>query len=194
MEESIEASGHVLVICTPEYAKRANARRGGVGYEQQIISGHIMQGVPRKKFIPILKNGEFEPGPACGIPTHFAGIYALDMRTSYRLNKNFEQLLRVIYNKPKLRPPTLGPRTPWATSRARKIASKVALQFLAQLFQSRPVHFCPAVPVVNVFLDEHMPRRDDLALQLDDLALDRLLLLLPLGAHARIQGGLCHTP
>jgi hypothetical protein len=48
MEESIEASGHVLVICTPEYAKRANARRGGVGYEQQIISGHIMQGVPRR--------------------------------------------------------------------------------------------------------------------------------------------------
>jgi len=39
MERKIAASGHVLVICTPQYARRANARLGGVGYEQQIISG-----------------------------------------------------------------------------------------------------------------------------------------------------------
>jgi hypothetical protein len=101
MERKIRSSGHVLVICTPKYARKANLRRGGVGYEQQIISGHIAAGIPRRKFIPILRAGSLSPGRQCSIPTHFSGIYAVDMSTPQRGDKNFEELLRTIHRVPR---------------------------------------------------------------------------------------------
>src|ERR1700730_2161631 len=57
MEREIRRAGHVLVVCTPNYARRSDRRRGGVGYEQQIISARIAEGISRKKFIPVLRTG-----------------------------------------------------------------------------------------------------------------------------------------
>jgi hypothetical protein len=108
MERKIKTSGHVLIVCTPAYAKKSNIRKGGVGYEQQIISGRIAAGISRKKFIPILRSGRIDEGPLCAIPTHFSGIYVLDMRTPKAYRENFEQLLRTIFNKPKFAPPAVG--------------------------------------------------------------------------------------
>jgi hypothetical protein len=102
MEARIKSSGHVLVICTPSYAKRANKRLGGVGYEQQIISGRIAAGIPRRKFIPIVRAGEIDLGPRCALPDHFVGSYALDMRSKRLSTSKFEDLLRAIFNKKKL--------------------------------------------------------------------------------------------
>jgi hypothetical protein len=117
MEQKIASSGHVLIICTPAYATKANRRRGGVGYEQQIVSGRIAAGIPRRKFIPILRSGRIGPGRDCAVPTHFAGIFVLDMRTRNAQRTSFEQLLRSIFNKPKFAPPTLG-FTPFALKQA----------------------------------------------------------------------------
>ncbi|WP_414716842.1 TIR domain-containing protein [Tardiphaga sp. 37S4] len=108
MEKRIATSGHVVVICTPNYAKRANSRRGGVGYEQQIISGRIAAGISRRKFIPILRRGSLNPGQTSAIPTHFAGTYVIDMTTPQRAARNFEELLRAIYRVPKFVPPARG--------------------------------------------------------------------------------------
>jgi hypothetical protein len=120
MERKIAQSGHVLVVCTPSYARRSNARRGGVGYEQQIISGRIAAGVARRKFIPILRAGTLEPGKGCGVPTHFSGIKAVDMRTAQRCNRNFEELLRAIYRVPKYVPPARGAAL-WGRAAQRRI-------------------------------------------------------------------------
>jgi hypothetical protein len=108
MEQKIATSGHILVVCTPQYARRANARLGGVGYEQQIISGRIATGIARRKFIPILRSGTITPGRNCAIPTHFGGTFVIDMSTPQRRNQNFEQVLRSIYRVPKFVPPERG--------------------------------------------------------------------------------------
>lgn|SRR5438552_11894718 len=71
MESKIKSSGHVVVVCTPQYARRSNKRVGGVGYEQQIISGRIAAGISRRKFIPIVRAGEIDLGPKCAIPRSF---------------------------------------------------------------------------------------------------------------------------
>jgi TIR domain len=110
MESKIKSSGHVLVICTPLYAKRANKRVGGVGYEQQIISGRIAAGIPRRKFVPIVRAGEIGLGRQCAIPDHFIGSYALDMRARRLSMSKFEDLLRAIFNKKKLPRPNRGPK------------------------------------------------------------------------------------
>jgi hypothetical protein len=55
MEESIADSDFVLVVCTPEYAEKANKRRGGVGYEAMIITGELAEDIQQTKFIPVLR-------------------------------------------------------------------------------------------------------------------------------------------
>lgn len=96
MEQKIRSSGHVLVICTPEYARRANKRVGGVGYEQQIISTQIATGIPRHKFVPIIRAGEFGLGASAAMPEHLAGCCAIDMRGKSPSRKRFDELLGAI--------------------------------------------------------------------------------------------------
>ncbi|MGV0129964.1 TIR domain-containing protein [Burkholderia gladioli] len=108
METEIQSCDNVIVICTKTYAQKSLSRQGGVGYEQQIISGHIASGVAREKFIPIIRDGEFMPGLNCAIPPQFAGIYTIDMRSDDSSDHKMEELLRAIYKQPAFQPPPLG--------------------------------------------------------------------------------------
>lgn len=108
MEVTLQECEAALVVCTPNYASRSTKRRGGVGYEQQIISGQIASGAARSKFIPIVRSGSFNPSELdCAIPPHFLGINTLDFRGDIR-EEVFEDLLRAIFKRPRLRPPELG--------------------------------------------------------------------------------------
>src|SRR5271169_7139759 len=42
MESEVQSCDFVLVICTKDYCRKSIKRSGGVGYEQQIITGHIV--------------------------------------------------------------------------------------------------------------------------------------------------------
>lgn len=108
MEAKLATCDYALIICTPNYAQKSTERKGGVGYEQQIISGSIAAGIQRRKFIPVVRNGEFAPGPDCAIPPHFLGIYAVDMRAGSQFESSFEILMRAIFGKPAHAAPTLG--------------------------------------------------------------------------------------
>ncbi|MGK4566405.1 toll/interleukin-1 receptor domain-containing protein [Flavobacterium sp. 3HN19-14] len=115
MEKSIEESDKVLVILTPTYRKKSLNRNGGVGYEQQIISGEIMYGINRKKFIPLLVEGSYDNDESCAIPTHFKGIATIDFRQKAEFDAMIEILVRTIYEKPKLLKPEKG-KNPYLTS------------------------------------------------------------------------------
>lgn len=108
MESQIEACDFVLVICTPNYAKKSTSRSGGVGYEQQIISGNLASGVERRKFIPLVRAGEMKAGPDFAIPPHFQGILAIDIRGPNGLDSQLESLLRAIFKVPAVAAPALG--------------------------------------------------------------------------------------
>jgi tetratricopeptide (TPR) repeat protein len=110
MEQEVAAADFVLVVCTPSYARKSNNRQGGVGYEQQIVSGQLMSGTARSKFIPILRKGDYEPGPDFAIPTHFLGIAWIEFRDDEAFDKSLEDLIRVILSKPRFAPPPLGAR------------------------------------------------------------------------------------
>lgn len=113
MEREIVECDHVIIICTPNYYEKSLSRKGGVGYEQQIISGHIASGVPREKFIPVVREGNFEPGNNCSIPPHFSGIFAVDMRNQDSIDGSIELLLRSIFNEPLHAIPETGERPIW---------------------------------------------------------------------------------
>jgi hypothetical protein len=130
MEAQIATCDFVVVICTPQYAARSQARQGGVGYEQQIISGFLAGGVPRRKFIPILRSGSFSPGPGLAIPTHFAGIYAIDFSDNDRAEANFEPLLRALFGIPAIEKPTLGVRPEFDSASAPELPQSLRLPSL----------------------------------------------------------------
>ena len=95
MEELVDAD-FILALCTPDYARKSNHRDGGVGYEQQIVSGEMMSGIDRSKFIPLICSGDYS-GPNCSIPTHFKGTLAIDFRRDEDFKQSFEELLHVIF-------------------------------------------------------------------------------------------------
>jgi hypothetical protein len=117
MEQAVADSDYVIVVLTSGYARKSNNRKGGVGYEQQIVSGQIMSGTPRSKFIPVIRSGRYEPGPRCAIPTHFAGIASIDFRKDKEFDEKVEELLRAIYSSPRFAPPELGAPPPFESIR-----------------------------------------------------------------------------
>src|SRR5262245_8479135 len=121
MEQEVVAADFVLVVCTPSYAHKSNNRQGGVGYEQQIVSGQLMSGIARSKFIPIIRKGESEPGPDCAIPTHFLGIAWIEFRGDADFEERLEDLVRVIFSKPRFAPPPLGARPSLETITATRL-------------------------------------------------------------------------
>lgn len=108
MEAEVLACEFTLIVCTKDYYRKSLARAGGVGYEQQIITGNIVAGTPREQFIPIIRNGEFIPGADCSIPGPFMGIYAVDMREGVDEDVSTEVLLRAIFRQPVFLPPIIG--------------------------------------------------------------------------------------
>lgn len=60
MEQSIAGSDYVLIICTPQYKQKADARKGGVGYEESIITSDVLMTQNHRKYITVLEAGTWE--------------------------------------------------------------------------------------------------------------------------------------
>ena len=77
MEREIIEADRVLIVCTPTYKNKSDARIGGVGYEESIISGEILATGNQRKFIPILRKGDKDSA----IPTGLKGKLFADLRS-----------------------------------------------------------------------------------------------------------------
>ena len=97
---------HVLVVCDSLYAEKANARKAGVGTESQIISEKIYNKANQSKFIPILCDFDDDGEPI--LPTFIKSRIWIDFSSPEAVNKNWEQLLRILYNKPQHIKPEKG--------------------------------------------------------------------------------------
>ena len=95
----------VLLICTKEYAEKANARRGGVGIESTIVSEEIYQNSDQTKFIPVVY--EYENDKAC-VPVFAKSRLFVDLSSDEKFEGGYDQLLRDIYDKPRFQRPPIG--------------------------------------------------------------------------------------
>lgn len=107
METGIRESDYVVLVCTPEYRKRANDRKGGVGVESTIITGEFYDRSKARKFLPILRNAE--GGHQSCLPSYLKSRYATDFTTDSVYQVKFEELLRRLFRQPRYRKPELGP-------------------------------------------------------------------------------------
>lgn len=109
-----ETVTHVLMFCDKKYSEKANARESGVGTESQIISQKIYNQVSQSKFLPIICEFDDE-GEAC-LPIFMQSRIWFDFSTPESVNKNWEGLLRILYNKPQYIKPELGKAPSYITN------------------------------------------------------------------------------
>lgn len=93
MENSIDSADYVLIICTPNYKKKSDLRKGGVGYEGHIISGELLSKNNERKFIPVIRVGSVETA----IPKCLEGKLAVDLSNNNEYEKGLTELITTIW-------------------------------------------------------------------------------------------------
>lgn len=92
MEQAVRENDYVLIICSPKYKEKSQARKGGVGYEGNIITGELFEFSNHQKFIPVLQAGESSDS----IPSWLLGKYYVDLSSDEKFERNLLDLFTTI--------------------------------------------------------------------------------------------------
>lgn len=134
-----ESVSHVLMFCDSDYARKADARKSGVGTESQIISQEVYTKARQSKFIPIVC--EFsENGEPC-TPAFLKSRIWIDFSSLESTNSNWEKLIRILYGKPVYEKPTLGRPPSYLSANSAVSASPAIGKYAAlrqAILESRP--------------------------------------------------------
>jgi hypothetical protein len=104
MEQLVRENERVLVICTPTYKEKSDARIGGVGYEGDLMTGEILTQSKREKFIPVLRAGIW----AESMPSWLSGRSGVDLRGEEYSESEYRKLVDELHGRRPQAPP-LGP-------------------------------------------------------------------------------------
>jgi hypothetical protein len=116
MEHSIGEADYVLVVCTPSYARKADARIGGVGYEATVVTPELAGKINQLKFVPVLREGDWEES----VPRWLKTRLGIDLRGEPYDERAYADLLRHIHAAHH-EPPSIGPRPSFLVARHRPI-------------------------------------------------------------------------
>lgn len=92
MEQSIIKSDYSLIICTPKYKEKADARQGGVGYEESIITSDVLLTQNHRKYIPVLASGNW----TISTPIWANGKYGIDLSDNDSFEDEFAKLVKAL--------------------------------------------------------------------------------------------------
>lgn len=124
METSVRESDYVLLVCTPNFASKANSNRGGVGYEKVIVTGEIFEGAKApKKFVPILREGNIQEAR----PSYLKAKVFIDFRNDDSFDASFEELLRHLHQSPLHVRPPLGSKPPFVENKEAAVVAPPTL-------------------------------------------------------------------
>lgn len=104
MEKLVREHERVLVICTPTYKEKSNARIGGVGYEGDLMTGELLSQSKREKFIPVLRAGDRTEST----PSWLSGRAGVDLRGIEYSESEYRKLVNELHGRTP-QAPTLGP-------------------------------------------------------------------------------------
>ena len=102
MENGLSSSSLVLCVCSDKYVRKANAGKGGVGYEKKILAADLMKDVEKNYVIPVMRNTSNKD-----LPYFLAGSLFVDF-TSSDYRKPYTDLLTRIYGEDIKAKPRLG--------------------------------------------------------------------------------------
>jgi len=94
MTNELIMADKVLLICDKFYAKKADSRNGGVGWETMIIQGDMMIHTQSNKYICIIREENFDDG----IPLYAKTKFSLQWTSSEILEEDFHELLYYLFD------------------------------------------------------------------------------------------------
>ena len=101
METSIREHDRILIVLTPNYKQKSDGRKGGVGYEGDIMTGEVFNGQDARKFIPVLRSGSWSESS----PSWLRGKYSVDLRGEPYEEVQYEELLDTLHGTREQAPP-----------------------------------------------------------------------------------------
>jgi hypothetical protein len=122
MERSVVSAEFILLVCTPQYAEKANDREGGVGYESNIITSQIAERTDKKKFIPLLRTGNWKSA----LPVWLKHIVGCNLTANPYSEQEYKRLLRSLHRQQEPAP-AVGPRPEFSQDEAPRESSEEAL-------------------------------------------------------------------
>jgi len=108
MERAVRESDFVLVVCTPKYRARSDKRKGGVGYEGDIMTAEVWTEGSRRKFIPLLRGRQW----GLSAPSWLRGSKFIDLRGDPYQEDRYEELLDTLLGRRETAPPVAAPGRP----------------------------------------------------------------------------------
>ena len=115
MERAVRENDYVIAVCTPNFKEKSDRRRGGAGYEGDIMTAEVFISGNQRKFIPVLRCGQW----AETAPTWLKGKYSIDLTGNPYSELQYETLLRTLHgalepappvgSRPDFRPRPSGP-------------------------------------------------------------------------------------
>lgn len=114
METELDRCDYVLMICTENYVKKANAGEGGVGYEKMIMTSSLLKTIDSNKVIPIIR----QVGNSLR-PTFLGSKLYINFSKDEDVEYSLDELLRTLLNSPLYEKPEIGknPFTPMEHSK-----------------------------------------------------------------------------
>lgn len=103
MEKNLATADRVLIICTDQYVKKANAGAGGVGYEKMIVTSDLMKTIDSNKVIPIIR----QDGTHL-VPTFLKTKLFIDFSRDGDAEYAYDELVRALVGAPLFKKPPIG--------------------------------------------------------------------------------------
>ena len=101
MEKEIRGNDYVLIICTPNYRMKSDHRKGGVGYEGDIMTAEVLTRRNHRKFIPVLAISSWEDSA----PSWLKGKVYVDLSTGQVFDINYSGLVATLRGTKPAAPP-----------------------------------------------------------------------------------------
>jgi hypothetical protein len=95
METAVRESDFVIMVCTPRFKTASDDRIGGVGYENQVLTGEVLALAHGQKVIPVLRTGEWVESA----PSWVLGRWYVDMRGPGIDAEGYSLLSRALFGR-----------------------------------------------------------------------------------------------
>jgi len=109
MEDGLTSSDRVLIICTDQYVRKADAGEGGVAYERMIVTAELIQNLGTQKFIPIIRQDTEKPI----LPKFMGARFYINLSQESTFAEGYDRLIRELHKVPAVPKPPLG-KNPFA--------------------------------------------------------------------------------
>jgi hypothetical protein len=154
MEQNLEDADCAVMVCTERYVKKANAGKGGVGYEKMIMTSSSLNKISDNKVIPIIRE-DCKPK----VPTFLKTKLYIDFTKDEEIEFALDELLRVLLNAPLYRKPEIGKNhfKPLAESRPNRTADGVR-EVMTVMVKAKNRSILENIGYIELIDASHMPR------------------------------------